>query len=66
MHNLWLLSLRGELGLSPKAMEGARRVLDIGTGTGIWAIEYGMKYCLACVCVVVVLTRSPLASRSIS
>ena len=41
MHNLWLLTLRGELGLSPKAMEGAKRVLDAGTGTGIWAIEYG-------------------------
>lgn len=38
-HNLWLLTLRGELCLSPKA-EGANRVLDIGTGTGIWAIEY--------------------------
>lgn len=41
-HNLWLLSLRGELGICPKAMEGAKRVLDAGTGTGIWAIEYGM------------------------
>lgn len=43
-HNLWLLSMHGELGLSPKAMNGAKRVLDVGTGTGIWAIEYGMKY----------------------
>lgn len=43
-HNLWLLSLRGELGLSPKAMDGAKRVLDVGTGTGVWAIEYGKKY----------------------
>lgn len=40
-HNLWLLTLRGELGLAPKAMEGAKRVLDLGTGTGIWAVEYG-------------------------
>lgn len=32
MHNLWLLTLHGELGLSPKAMEGAKRVLDAGTG----------------------------------
>ena len=36
--------MHGELGLSPKAMNGAKRVLDVGTGTGIWAIEYGMKY----------------------
>lgn len=43
MHNLWLLTLQGELGMSPKAMEGAKRVLDAGTGTGIWAIEYGRR-----------------------
>lgn len=43
MHNLWLLSLQGELGLSPKAKNGAKRVLDAGTGTGIWAVEYGME-----------------------
>ncbi|KAF5566263.1 hypothetical protein FNAPI_1262 [Fusarium napiforme] len=39
-HNLWLLTLRGELGLSPKIKEPAKRVMDVGTGTGIWAIEY--------------------------
>lgn len=39
-HNVWLLTLQGELGLSPKIREGAKRVLDAGTGTGIWAIEY--------------------------
>lgn len=38
-HNLWLLTLRGQLCLSP-GDRGANRVLDIGTGTGIWAIEY--------------------------
>lgn len=31
-HNLWLLTLRGDLGLSPKATGGAKRVLDAGTG----------------------------------
>ena len=41
-HNMWLLSLRGELGLAPKAREGAKRVLDAGTGNGIWAIDFGM------------------------
>jgi ubiquinone/menaquinone biosynthesis C-methylase UbiE len=35
-----MLTLRGALCSSPKD-QGARRVLDIGTGTGIWAIEYG-------------------------
>ena len=40
-HNLWLLTLQGELGLSPKIKEPAKRVMDVGTGTGIWAIEYG-------------------------
>ncbi|KAF5679188.1 methyltransferase [Fusarium heterosporum] len=39
-HNLWLLTLHGELGLSPKIKESAKRVLDAGTGTGLWAIEY--------------------------
>lgn len=39
-HNLWLLTLHGELGLSPKIKGSAKRVLDAGTGTGLWAIEY--------------------------
>lgn len=42
-HNLWLLTLRGELGLSLKMTNGAKRVLDAGTGTGIWAVGYGMR-----------------------
>lgn len=40
-HNLWLLTLHGELGLNPKIKGSAKRVLDAGTGTGLWAIEYG-------------------------
>uniref|UniRef100_A0A8H7NI88 Methyltransferase domain-containing protein n=1 Tax=Bionectria ochroleuca TaxID=29856 RepID=A0A8H7NI88_BIOOC len=44
-HNLWLFTLRGELGLCPKIQNGpAKRVLDAGTGTGIWAIEYADVY----------------------
>jgi ubiquinone/menaquinone biosynthesis C-methylase UbiE len=31
--------LKGKLGLAP--VEKPRRVLDLGTGTGIWAIEFG-------------------------
>jgi hypothetical protein len=39
-HYIFLLTFRGEIALSPKAA-GAKRVLDIGTGTGAWAIDYG-------------------------
>lgn len=39
---MWLLGLRGELGLSPKAQGGAKRVLDAGTGIGAWALDFGM------------------------
>ncbi|SPO07434.1 related to methyltransferase [Cephalotrichum gorgonifer] len=37
--NMWLLTLRGELALCPK-VHGANRVLDVGTGSGLWAIDY--------------------------
>lgn len=40
-HYMWLLTLEGALALCPHAEEGAKRVLDLGTGTGCWAIEYG-------------------------
>lgn len=39
MHNTWLLTLRGALALNPN-MDNAKRVLDVGTGSGIWAIDY--------------------------
>jgi len=41
-HNLFRLTLGEKLCLCPKN-EGAKRVLDVGTGTGIWAIEYGKR-----------------------
>jgi methylase of polypeptide subunit release factors len=34
------VTLGGHHCLCPKN-EGAKRVLDLGTGSGIWAIEYG-------------------------
>ncbi|KAJ2893477.1 hypothetical protein MKZ38_008654 [Zalerion maritima] len=39
-HHLHVLTLHGRLACAPKAQEGAKRVLDVGTGTGIWALEY--------------------------
>ncbi|KAF6816804.1 methyltransferase domain-containing protein [Colletotrichum sojae] len=38
-HQLWLLTYDDELCNCPKK-EGAKRVLDIGTGNGIWAMDY--------------------------
>lgn len=40
-HHIFKIVLGGRLFLTP-LREGPLRVLDIGTGTGIWAIEFGM------------------------
>ena len=37
-HHIWLLILDGELFVAP--LENPRKVLDIGTGTGIWAMDF--------------------------
>ncbi|KAJ2905791.1 uncharacterized protein MKZ38_004468 [Zalerion maritima] len=39
-HHLHVLTQKGRLACAPKAQEGAKMVLDVGTGTGIWALEY--------------------------
>ncbi|KAI8281196.1 hypothetical protein K4K60_004385 [Colletotrichum sp. SAR11_57] len=39
VHQLWLLTWDDKLCMSPM-QDNAKRVLDIGTGTGIWAMEY--------------------------
>lgn len=51
-HHLFLLTLEGKLGLSPPNEQDSKvkRVLDVGTGTGIWAIEFGDLHPEAEVC----------------
>ncbi|KIL94374.1 hypothetical protein FAVG1_02937 [Fusarium avenaceum] len=45
-HNLFLLTLNDKLGLAPPNEPGAKvkHVLDVGTGTGIWAIDYADEH----------------------
>lgn len=39
-HQLFVLTLHGKLHLAPLS-KGIHNVLDIATGTGIWAIDFG-------------------------
>ncbi|WYZ41267.1 hypothetical protein EsH8_V_000162 [Colletotrichum jinshuiense] len=43
VNHLWMLTLDGKFCLCPKN-EGAKRVLDVGTGTGIWAMDYADEH----------------------
>ncbi|RAL12365.1 class I SAM-dependent methyltransferase [Aspergillus homomorphus CBS 101889] len=44
IHCMFKLAMGGRLFLAPIAVEQPLRVLDIGTGTGVWAIEVGDEY----------------------
>jgi hypothetical protein len=45
-HHIFYLTLNNRLGLSPPSEKDAKvgRVLDLGTGTGIWAMDYGDEH----------------------
>ncbi|KAF4345853.1 hypothetical protein FBEOM_180 [Fusarium beomiforme] len=45
-HNLFLLTFDNKLGLSPPSFPDFKigRVLDLGTGTGIWAIDFADEH----------------------
>ncbi len=42
-HHLYRLLLRGDLHLAPIG-DSPQRVLDLGTGTGIWAMEFADQF----------------------
>ncbi|KAL7266005.1 NAD(+) salvage pathway protein, partial [Rhizina undulata] len=45
MHHVCLLANRGELFLAPVGEDwNPQRILDIGTGSGIWAIDMADQY----------------------
>ncbi|KAK6223169.1 methyltransferase domain-containing protein [Colletotrichum tabaci] len=42
-HHIWVMCLHGELAISP-GHKTAKRVLDMGTGTGVWAMNFAEEY----------------------
>lgn len=41
-HHMYFLTLDSKLYAAPIPKEQLNRVLDLGTGTGIWAMDFGM------------------------
>jgi methylase of polypeptide subunit release factors len=44
MHHIYNMLLGGKLYLAPLEEDKIQRILDIGTGTGIWAIEMAEQF----------------------
>ena len=44
MHHVWLVLFHGSIHLAPLPSCGPKNALDLGTGTGLWAIEFGDMY----------------------
>ncbi|GME65228.1 methyltransferase domain-containing protein [Neofusicoccum parvum] len=44
MHHLLMITLDRKLYLAPLKEENLKRILDVGTGTGIWAIEMADRF----------------------
>jgi len=44
LHHFWMLVKRGHLHLAPIPANKIKSILDLGTGTGIWAMEAGDCY----------------------
>lgn len=42
-HLLWRMALDGDLGLAPICAQSPPNVLDVATGTGAWAIDFGRQ-----------------------
>ncbi len=42
-HQLWLMTLNGKLSLAPLKNE-PQHVLDLATGTGVWAMEFALEH----------------------
>lgn len=62
-HHLWYMTLDDKLFLAP-IKENPQHVLDIGTGTGIWAIDFG-EYCdgLNLLVLTIISNQTPLSER---